>query len=114
MGRKKQAKKADRAAEAGVLPKRVAGMKVPKEVRRAGDRMLAAVASPAGREAIAHGLKIAVTLATVAAAGRKAAEPGATADPSPAPLPAHKPEEIGAALGIMAQEMLGRVFGNKA
>ena len=117
MGKKKQAKKAERAgageAPKGAMPKRVAGVKLPKDVRRVGDTLLATATSPAGLEMIATGLKIAATVATVAAAGRMAAQTAAAPEGGKPAMPSadRKPEDIGAALGIMAQEMMGRMFG---
>jgi hypothetical protein len=108
----------------GKLPKRIGGVKLPKEVRKTGGRIAKVVNSPAGRELIAAGLTIAAAAVTAAVekervkrrieAGPKADGVGAgkAASASAAPLPAasNDPHEFGAALGKMAEAALAGLF----
>lgn len=69
--------KTDAARTAGAikLPKTVAGVKVPKELRRKGEALIDKANSPAGREAIAAGL----TMVAAVAATRLRGPAGAAA-----------------------------------
>ena len=71
---------AKKKAKAGRLPKEVLGVKLPKELRKAGDRLIEQVQGPAGRQAIAGALTavagVAVTAALSREAGRAAAAEG--------------------------------------
>lgn len=75
MGKKKKA---------GKLPKEVLGIKVPKELRKAGERLIEQAQGPAGRQAIAGALTAVAGAAMTAALSRQAAK-GAEAAPKPAP-----------------------------
>ena len=58
-------KKKDKAMDSAKIPKQVAGVKVPKELRKAGAAILQTVNSPAGRQVIASGA-VAVLTSVVA------------------------------------------------
>jgi len=63
-------KKKDKAMGSAKIPKQVAGVKVPKELRKAGAAILQTVNSPAGRQVIASG---AVAILTSVVARSRAA-----------------------------------------
>jgi len=58
-------KKKDKAMGSAKIPKQVAGVKVPKELRKAGAAIFQTVNSPAGRQVIASGA-VAVLTSVVA------------------------------------------------
>ncbi|MCM8729656.1 hypothetical protein ACFO8O_01550 [Hephaestia sp. GCM10023244] len=61
------------------LPKQIAGVKIPKKLRKKGGKLLAALDTPVGRDLAAAGL-----MAAIAAFARRkhaAAEPTATPEP---------------------------------
>lgn len=112
-------KKKDKSAKAGRIPKRIGGVKLPKELRHKGEALLAKAASPEGRAALAKGLTVAATLANLAAErGKTAARP---AKPEPAAAPANDAapspaapvdaQKVAEAVSTVANEVLGRLFG---
>ena len=48
--------KKQKKAKPGKLPKRIAGVKIPKDLRKSGDALIATAASPIGREVMMAGL----------------------------------------------------------
>ena len=120
MGKNKD--KADKAGKgAGRIPKRIGGVKLPKELRHKGEALLAKAASPEGRAALAKGLTIAATFANLAVERGKAAaparpEPAAApandAAPSP-PTPPVDPHKVAEAVSTVANEVLGRLFSKR-
>ncbi len=108
----------------GKLPKRIGGVKLPKEVRKTGGRIAKVVGSPAGRDLIAAGLTMAAAALSAAVekervkrrgAAKPAADRVGDAKPeratSPAPPAAgNDPHEFGAALGKMAEAALAGLF----
>lgn len=114
MGKKTQGK-----ADGGKrIPKRIAGVKLPKEVRRRGEALIDAAQSPAGRDAIAKGLTMAATFATMAAQrSRAAAAPheAQSGEGAPAaPTPPIDPLKMAETVNTVADAVLGRLFGKKA
>ena len=125
------------------LPKRIGGVKLTKELRKAGGRLLERANSPVGRELIAAGLSMAATAAGAAAkrererskhGGDKGAPtaPGATTSGAngAAGVPPRgagetpprgggtsgtgtDPHAMGVILGKMAQDALGQLFARK-
>lgn len=96
------------------LPKRVAGVKVPKELRKGGEALIAQAQSQAGRAAIMQGVSvvagIAATAVQAAAAKAKAdaARPVPTATGTP---PATPPgDAIAQAVTAGIDAALGRLF----
>src|SRR5947209_5210132 len=83
MGKKKD-KMAGAATGGTKIPKQIAGVKLPKDLRRKGEALIAKATSPQGQAALAKGLTMAATLATAAVERSKArAKPeGATAEPA--------------------------------
>lgn len=72
----------------GRIPKRVAGIKVPKELRRKGKMLLDKADTPRNREMLATGLGMVAAAAAAAAAKRAAAgtgQPGEPGEPGVAP-----------------------------
>lgn len=100
------------------IPKRIAGVKLPKEWRKAGNALIETAQSPAGREMLVAGLAVAATAATAAMAKRAQA-------PTPAPSPetpdappqgtqtAPDAKVIADALSGAAEQVLGRWFGKR-
>jgi hypothetical protein len=110
------------AKKKGKLPKEVLGVKIPKELRRAGERVLAQAQTPHGREMIATGLTMAATAAAAALAkGReRPAAPAPHAAPREgAPRPeagtqrTPDPQAVADAIGQAADAVLGRLFGKR-
>lgn len=90
------------------IPKRIAGVKLPKELRKSGNLLLETAASPVGRELLVSGL-----MAVVAgAAARRAATPAPqpvqqTAAVAPAPTTPLDPEEAGARAARQVIDLIG-------
>lgn len=109
------ARKKDKSGT-GKIPKRVAGIKLPKDVRRKGEALIAQATSPAGQAAIAKGLTMAAGLASAAVARREQAR---TADPAqsgegsapPPPTPPVDAAKVVEAVQTVATVVLGRLFG---
>ena len=109
------------------LPKRIGGLKLPKELRRTGGRIADMVNSPAGRELIAAGLTMAAAAVKAAVEKDRAKRRGAPKPASDgagdakatrttstfAPAPSNDPHEFGAALGKMAEAALAGLFKPK-
>lgn len=98
------------------IPKHIAGFKLPKDVRRTGEALIAQAKSPAGQAAIAKGLTLAAGLAT-AAAERSARAKGLTPKPgesgegtAPPPAAPLDPAKVAEAVGTVADAVLGRLF----
>lgn len=95
--------------KAGKLPKEVLGVKVPKELRKAGERLIEHAQGPAGRQAIAGALTAMAGAAVSAALARGAAAAAAptgtgTGTGAGAPSDAVPPREhdLGGALARVA------------
>ncbi|WP_174274886.1 hypothetical protein [Sphingomonas bacterium] len=106
MGKKKSEKKP------GKLPKRIAGVKLPKEARRQAERAIAELRQPIVREMIAGALGMAANaMAKQASAARTAPHcaPKAEAEPKPAGAKSGGEQfaEIAAGLAVAG---LGRLF----
>jgi len=97
------------------LPKTVAGVKIPKKVRKSGNKLIEAVGTPMGRELLAAGLVAAGAALAKAQKERRQTEPAA-AEPriDAAERGAQMAGQIGAALGAAANAALDRVFGGGA
>ena len=98
--------------KAGKLPKSVGGVKIPKELRKGGERLLAKAQSPEGRAAIAKGAAmvagVAATMAQAAAAKKTAVQPVKAPD-APTP-PGGNPDALADAIGAGVDLVLGRLF----
>ena len=98
------------------IPKHIGGVKLPKELRRQGEALIAKANSPEGRAAIAKGLTMAAAVATAAAAKSQAraavdaARSDGTQAAGAAPLDG---EAIAQAVSNVADAVLGRLFGAK-
>lgn len=88
------------------IPKRIAGVKLPKELRKSGNLLLETANSPVGRELLVSGL-----MAVVAGAAARRAAPAPTATPAPAAdttaRPTIDPEEAGARAARQVIDMIG-------
>ena len=106
------------------IPKRIAGVKLDKKLRKRGNELLAMADTPQGRQRIAMGLSMATAAASVALKNRaarppetpatspadaakpaEAAQPDATASPATPPL---DPEKIAAAVGLKIETAIHR------
>ena len=99
------------------IPKRIAGVKLPKELRKTGEAILEKANSPAGREMLAAGLTMAAAAATAAVArSREKAEDkattGAAAD-HPGKPATPDPMALANAIGGMAEAALDKFFATK-
>ncbi|MFT3977499.1 MAG: hypothetical protein QM688_10355 [Sphingomonas bacterium] len=83
------------------IPKKIGDVKIPKELRQAGEALLDKANSPAGREIIATGLTIAA--AAAATALRKDHGQEGKSDP----------QRMADAVSGMADAVLDRIFGGK-
>lgn len=94
----------------GKLPKEVLGVKVPKELRKAGERLIEQVQGPAGKQALAAVVG-AVATAALTREAAKAVERGEKADGA-------KPEaartEPGEAFARAAELLVGKIFAPRA
>ncbi len=109
------------------IPKTIGGVKLPKELRRAGEKVIdqavTAANSPQGKAMIATGLSMAAA-AAMKAAEAKAAKPAAekfAEKPSPANDATTEDSRQagvggidGDAIGQAVEQMLGRLFGRRA
>ena len=112
------------------LPKSMMGVKIPKDLRKRGERLIDAANSPEGREmvagvmgmaAAAMGAIAAKNAAKNAAGAQRAAD--AAPSPSPAPAPPNEPphgvtrepdfQAIAETIGRNVEVALERVFGAK-
>ena len=93
------------------IPKKIGGMKIPKELRHAGEALLARANSPAGREIIASGLTMAAAAAAAAAMKQRAkAEAGPAKPGDPGTFDAQR---VADRVGDVAEAMFDRLFGAK-
>ena len=51
--------KKDKSSKQGKIPKTIGGMKLPKELRKSGEKLIARAQTPQGRQVIAAGLAMA-------------------------------------------------------
>ncbi len=101
MAKKKSGKARSGGAKTGKLPKRIAGMKVPKDLRAPGGRLLQAINNP---------LLIDAAAATLMAAANRLAQPRPTAAETP-----QKPQtDLGTILSSLAIEGMRRLGEAKA
>ncbi|MFS0772152.1 hypothetical protein [Sphingomonas sp. 1P08PE] len=128
------AKDASGKGKTGKLPKRIGGIKLPKELRRTANSLIEQADSPAGRQVLAAGLTMAAAAASAALTRKPEVRPAASGGqpvppvPPEAPVPPFPPEaplppqgttrspdphEIGVALGKAAEQVLGAFLRKK-
>ncbi len=95
----------------GKLPKEVLGVKVPKELRKAGEKLIEQVQGPAGKQALAAVVG-AVATAALTREAAKAAERAEKTDGA-------KPEatartEPGEAFARAAELLVGKIFAPRS
>ncbi|MFW2851866.1 hypothetical protein ACM61V_08045 [Sphingomonas sp. TX0543] len=91
------------------IPKKIGGVKIPKELRHAGEALLDKANSPAGRELLASGLTMAAAAAAAAAMKQRAkAEAVKPGDPG-----IFDPQRVADKVGDVAEVVLDRLFGTK-
>lgn len=112
------------------LPKRIGGVKIPKELREVGGAILEKANSPAGREMLAAGLTMAAATAALqrkrgthpfsAASATPPPPPAAPAAPAASPAPTEPgkpglgdPQALADAIGNAADAMLTQLFGTR-
>jgi hypothetical protein len=94
------------------LPKKIAGVKIPKKLRKSGGKLIEVASTPAGRELIAAGLVAAGSaLAAKARTARHRADDTPGDRPDPAERGAQMAGQIGATLGAAANAALDRLLG---
>ena len=122
------------------IPKTIGGVKLPKELRRAGEKIIdhaiTTANSPQGRAMIATGLSMAAAAAMKASEGKategkaagakaEAAKPAADKPAAANDAPASEPKAEAArqpgaggidgdAIGQAVEQVLGRLFGRRA
>jgi hypothetical protein len=101
------------APKAGKLPKTVGGVKIPKELRKGGEKLLAKAQTPEGRAVIAKGAAmvagLAATMAQAAAAKKGVAVPVRPREPGAQPG-SGQPDALADAIGAGVDAVLGRWF----
>jgi hypothetical protein len=93
------------------LPKTVAGVKIPKKVRKQGGALIAQLNTPLGRELIAAGLVAASAALTRKDDVRSAAAGAAGGAEDAAATGARVASQIGGIVGAAANAALDRLFG---
>lgn len=93
------------------LPKTIAGVKLPKKVRKQGGALLAKVDTPLGRELLAAGLVAAGAALAQRGAVREAAGEAEGAVEDAAAKGARVAGQIGGIVGAAANAALDRLFG---
>lgn len=96
------------------LPKKIAGVKISKKVRKSGNKLIAAANTPAGRELLAAGLVAAGAALAKAQKARRSTEGAAEPVKDAAERGAQMAGQIGAAVGAAANAALDRLFGSNA
>lgn len=98
------------------IPKTVAGVKVPKELRKAGEKLLDQAQRPETQAKIAGVLTMAAG-AVAAAAARKRAEQAAPPQEPRAEAHAGRtgtdPQAVADAIGQAAEQVLSKLFGRR-
>jgi len=90
------------------IPKKIGGLKIPKELRRAGEELLDKANSTMGREIIASGLTMAAAAASAAAMKHRMK---AAPERKPGDAGTGDPRHVGDVVGDMAEAVLDRIFG---
>lgn len=106
------------------IPKRIAGVKLDKKLRKRGNELLAMADTPQGRQRIAMGLSMATAAASVALRKRTDAPPAPPEPPRPPasadtaepgksataaqPAPPLDPDKIAAMVGIKIESAISR------
>ncbi|WP_051272837.1 hypothetical protein [Sphingomonas phyllosphaerae] len=98
------------AKKKGKLPKEVLGVKVPKELRKAGEKLIEQVQGPAGKQALAAVVG-AVATAALSREASRAAERAANPDTPKSEAPRN---EGGEALARAAELLVGKIFAPRA
>ena len=93
------------------LPKRVAGVKIPKAIRASGGALLQQANTPLGRELIAAGLVAAGAALAKKDEIRRAAGTAVGETEDAAELGARMASQIGDVVGAAANAALDRLFG---
>lgn len=93
------------------IPKKIGGMKIPKELRQAGEALLDKANSPAGRQVIASGLTMAAAAASAAAMKQRVKTEAARAKPGDPGMA--DPQRVADTVSDMAEAVLDRLFGPK-
>ncbi|WP_156025086.1 hypothetical protein [Sphingomonas phyllosphaerae] len=104
-------------AKAGKLPKEVLGVKVPKELRKAGEKLIEQAQGPAGRQAIAGALTAVVGAVATAALSREAARAAAprTDEPVREQAAGGTPKaDPGEAFARAAEALVGKFFAPRS
>lgn len=113
-------KKSRKKPRPGKLPKQIAGIKIPKELRKSGEALIATAASPVGRELLRAGVAAVMAGAASRMQTARTPAPGGSTEPLPAPpppttadtaAPAFDPEAAGAQIARQVIDLIGNVAG---
>jgi hypothetical protein len=98
----------------GKLPKSVGGMKIPKELRKGAEKLVAKAQTPEGRAVIAKGAAmVAGMAATMATAAAKKGVPVKPSESGVAQPGATQPDALSDAIGAGVDAVLARLFPRK-
>ena len=101
----------------GKLPKQIAGVKIPKELRKGAEKLVAKAQSPEGRAAIAKGAAMvagmAATMAQASAAKKAGVQPVKAEAPAAPGQPGASNDALADAIGAGVDAVLGRLFPKK-
>ncbi|WEK43726.1 MAG: hypothetical protein P0Y64_02530 [Candidatus Sphingomonas colombiensis] len=95
------------------IPKKIGGMKIPKELRQAGEALLDKANSAAGREIIASGLTMAAAAAATAAMKHRVKAEASTCRSKPGDPGIIDPQHVVDTVTEVADAVLDRIFGGK-
>ena len=102
------------ARKSAKLPKKIAGVKISKKVRKSGNKLIEVASTPAGRELLAAGLIAAGAALAKAQKARRSGERGAEPAMDAAERGAQMAGQIGAAVGAAANAAFDRLLGGTA
>lgn len=101
---------------AGRIPKRIAGVKIPKPLRKSAEALITEVEKPETRAMLASGaaMLVGAVIAAQAKRGAPAAAPAAaTSNEGGAPPPASEGDRLVDAFSALARSALDGVFAKK-
>ena len=91
-----------------IIPKRIGGVKLPKQLRKTGEALIQQATTPEGRATLMQGLSAAAAM--IGAAQARPKPERAANDAQPAPV---DPAKMVQTVGIVANEVLGKLFTGK-
>ena len=95
------------------IPKKIGDVKIPKELRQAGEALLDTATSAAGREIIASGLTMAAAAAATAAMKHRVKTEASAYGSKPGDPGTIDPQRVVDTVSEVADAVLDRFFGGK-